>query len=160
MKVTGEKSLGSVGESFIKILFAVGVILYIFLPIISNVYINEITKNIIQIKPIHLIVFYTTGILALFIVYNFIGLFHSLKDNNPFNDLTVKKLFKSSIASLVIGLIYLIALIYSIFILSVEGIIFSLIISCVFIVLAIALYIISEIFKQANILKQENELTI
>ena len=100
-----------------------------------------------------LAILYASGIPALIIVYRFIKIFHTLKEDNPFNMENVKNLKVISNCSLLIMLEYMVG-IY--FITSV----FAIVIIGVFAVVWLGCYILAELLKKAIDYKEENELTI
>ena len=108
-------------------------------------------------------VIYPNGIALLVIAYQFIGLFDSLKNNNPFCMENVKRLEIAGKASIVESLLWVVDLLYEIILVKYFDIVILLVLIfmvALFIGLAIALYILSELFKQATEYKEENELTI
>ena len=108
-------------------------------------------------------VIYPNGIVLLSIAYKFIKLFESLKNENPFCENNVRTLKKTAIAAIVEAGFWLIDIIYEIALVKVFDIVIIvvLIFLCVlFLAVAIALYILAELFKEATIYKRENELTI
>ena len=106
---------------------------------------------------------YPNGILMLCVVYQFIKLFKSLEKSDPFNFDNVNTLKKTSLVSLVIGILWIIDLIFMIFVIQNTYINYIIVLSflaLLFIGVAIALYILAELFKQATNYKEENDLTI
>ncbi len=106
---------------------------------------------------------YPAGILFLGLVTRFIKLFNQLKIENPFNHNTVKYLKQAMIISTSISLIIFIALLLAIFMypsytltLKISLTFFTIL----FIGVGIALYLLSELFRQATEYKEENDLTI
>ncbi len=98
----------------------------------------------------------------LVIVKQFIGLFDSLKENKPFCNNTVTRLKVAGVAALVISILFIFQTIYEIFLAKAE-LVFGFILGFMFILffgVAIALYILSELFRQATDYKNENDLTI
>ena len=73
MKVTGKKSLSTFIEICLKIIFVVGILIYITLPLLLNCYIDIF--NPILNYTAALIILYASGIPALIIVYKFIKIF-------------------------------------------------------------------------------------
>lgn len=155
MKILGEDGLGRFLKVFLQTCFYGGIILLIILPFQ------------LQMVGLHLnataVVIYPNGIALLAIMYQFIGLFDSLKNNNPFCIENVKRLKKAGIASLVEATLWAIDLIYQLVLVKDFAPIFILILIFLFILfigVSIALYILSELMKQATEYKVENELTI
>ena len=108
-------------------------------------------------------VIYPNGIVLLVIVKQFIGQFDSLKNKNPFCMENSKRLKICCIASFVETALLVIDLLYMIFLAKSEDIIVLLVMAfmiILFIGVAIAFYILSELIKQATEYKNENDLTI
>ena len=61
-------------------------------------------------------IIYPNGILLLGVVYEFIKLFRSLEDSNPFNFSNVKTLNQTSLISFLISVLWFIDLLFMIFI--------------------------------------------
>lgn len=154
MKVMGEKVVGSILKLILQICFVLGIIFLVILPFSVLIIGKDFTEFIIELYP--------NGICFLVIVKQFISLFDSLKENNPFCDNTVKRLKRAGTASIAISIILAIIVLYEIFL--AKGTIMFIVITCLlcvlFIGVSLALYILSELFKQAVNYKQENELTI
>lgn len=154
MKILGENGLGRILKVFLQTCFYGGIVLLIILPFV------------LKMVGLHLnataVVIYPNGIALLAIVYQFIGLFDSLKNNNPFCMENVKRLKYAGIASLIEAVLWAINLIYQIVLVkSIE--LFTLVLIFLFILfigVAIALYILSELIRQGTEYKVENELTI
>ena len=122
---------------------------------------------IAQIAKVHLnasiYVIYPNGIVLLVIVKQFIGQFDSLKNKNQFCIENSKRLKNCCIASLVETALLIIDLLYMIFLVKSEDIFVLLVMVfmiILFIGVAIAFYILSELIKQATEYKNENDLTI
>ena len=143
--------LGKILKNILILGFIIACILLIFVPfILSNVkYAMFIT--------------YPNGIVMLAITYQFIKMFKSLEDNNPFTHNNVKILKNTSILSLIESILWLIDLIFVISVLKntyINYIIVLIFLTILFLGVFIALLILSELFKQATIYKEENDLTI
>ena len=155
MKILGEDGLGKFLKIFLQVCFWGGIILLIILPFE------------LQMVGLHLnataAVIYPNGIVLLVIMYEFIGQFNSLKENNPFCMENVKRLKHAGIASLVEALLWAIDLGYQLILVKTTEPLFILVLIflCIlFIGVAIALYILSELIRQATEYKVENDLTI
>ena len=155
MKIVGENGLGRILKVFLQTCFIGGIILLITWPF---------QLKLLGLKPNAVaLVIYPNGIALLAIVYQFIGLFDSLKNNNPFCIENVKLMKYAGIASLVEAVLWGLDLIYEVVLAkSIEPIFIAVLIFLfiLFIGVSIALYILSELFKQATEYKKENELTI
>ena len=151
MKVTGKNSLSNFIEICLKIIFILGIIIYILLPFLLKKYV-EIFNPVLKYNAA-LVILYVSGIPALIIVQEFIKMFGTLKQDNPFVMENVKHLKVVSICSLIISIEYIIGIF---FIVSIFEIIFI----AVFIIAWLGTYILSELLRKAIEYKEENELTI
>lgn len=150
MKILGKNGLGNILKIILQICFWGGITFLITLPIIL--------KRI----SIFEIMLYLNGITMLVIVKQFIELFNSLKIEKPFCENTVKKMNTASIASVIMTVLFFIETIYK-FTLDNSDIKINCILvfmTILFLGVAIALYILAELFRQATKYKSENDLTI
>lgn len=152
MKILGKNSISNYIRIVINLVFIGGTLILITLPFLLNYYL-QLFNLPTDIYPPTLTLLYVSGIPALIIIYQFIKLFESLKDANPFVTNNSNYLKTSSFCSLIIAIEYFI----SIFIFKS---VFTIIIMMIFIIAWIGLYILSELFKQAINYKEENDLTI
>ena len=105
---------------------------------------------------------YLNGITMLVIVKQFIELFDSLKIEKPFCNNTVKRMNIASIAAGIMTGLFFIETIYK-FASNNSDIKINCILvfmTILFLGVAIALYILAELFRQATEYKSENDLTI
>ena len=152
MKILGKNSISNYIRICLQLVFIGGTLILITLPVLLNYYL-QLFNLPTDIYPPTLTLLYVSGIPALIIIYQFIKLFESLKDANPFVTKNSNYLKTSSFCSLIIAIEYFI----SIFIFKS---VFTIIIMMIFIIAWIGLYILSELFKQAINYKEENDLTI
>lgn len=153
MKILGEKGLGQILKIFLIVAFILAIPTIICLPIIMN---HMSRGN-------SMIIVYPNGILMLAFVYQFILLFKSLEENNPFTFKNVNLLRRSGIISLILSCMWLIDLLYLVFIVNNHYFNYMLVLTFLMVLffgIFIALYIISELIRQATIYKEENDLTI
>ena len=155
MQIVGKNSIGNFLKIFLQICFYFGIILLVILPFILRM----LGFNI----GVSMFIIYPNGILLLLITRNFIELFNSLKNDTPFCKENVKILKKTGVISFIESVFWLIDLGYQILFINSKDIVFNVtlgFLSILFLGVAIALYILSELFKQAYDYKKENELTI
>lgn len=155
MKITGENGIGKLLKIFLQICFYCGIIILVVLPFL----LNKLGFNL----GASMYVIYPNGIVLLMITHKFINLFDSLRLNKPFCEENVKILKTTGIISLIGSLLWLMDFLYEIILVYSEDIIFNctLLFLCIlFLGVSIALYILSELFKQATEYKKENDLTI
>ena len=155
MKITGEKGIGNILKMILEICFCGGVFLLAALPFVLNLLGMNLNASMFVIYP--------NGTILLIIAYKFIKLFDSLKNNNPFSEENVKTLKQTGIVSLVGSFFWLIDFLYQSILVKDSSIGVNLTLFFLFILffgVAVALYILSELFKKAYEYKKENDLTI
>ena len=143
---------------YLKILLVVGFVIFIPSIIISPFLLNHTSKTIYS-----MFIIYPNGLLMSIIIYEFIKLFKSLEDNNPFNYENVKTLKTTSVVSLIMCILWFIDLLFMVFIIKntyINYIIVLIFLALLFLGVSISLYILSLLFKQATDYKEENDLTI
>lgn len=171
MKILGEKSLSSKVIIGLNILFAIISFIDVFVltliaksirDVIINVNLQENTFNLNLFSMI-----IVTGIIALFIIYQFIKIFENLKRNILFSTDNSKRLNTISKSCFIISAIYLVISI--LIIVLIKDIIadlisyilaFSIMLMIIFAVSGIGIKILNEIYKKAIEYKEENDLTI
>lgn len=155
MKVTGENGLGDILKTILEICFWIGILTLIGLPFVLNAFGLGLGASIFVIYP--------NGIVLLMIAHKFIELFASLKNNTPFCENNVKILRKTGKIAFAGAFFWIIDLLYEVLLAKTFDIIFILamiFLTVLYIGVSIALYILSELFKQATEYKDENDLTI
>ena len=179
MKILGEKSLSPQVEKGLNILFFVITLLdIIVLGVTGITLLSEFNSSSMRDNYLFKIVlegaisfiFIATGIVALFIIYQFIKIFRNLKENKLFEKKNTNFLNKVSRLSIIIGFLYLICLVgISIFLrnynsldLLTDFLIKTLILvfSVVFFIFGIGTKILNEVYKKAIEYKEENDFTI
>ena len=178
MKVLGEKSLSSKVELGLEVLFVViALIDIVVLAIFGLVTISEFSRYSITgtqiLNSISLVIslgtFLLTGIIALYIIYQFIKIFKNLEESKLFDISNSSSLNKISILSIVMGVLYFIVMLSLMFF--TKRLFFDIasrfmttllvfIFSIGFLVFGIGIKILNEIYKKAIEYKEENELTI
>lgn len=154
MEILGKKGLGNFLKTILQIVFVIGILILIIFPIIlRNVYMN--------INP-NIVIFYPNAICLLLIIYQFIGLFDSLKMSDPFSENTVKRLRKAQKISAIASIFWILDFLYEAIVVRmfIAFILVLAFMTILFIGVTIALYILSELFNKALEYKKENDLTI
>ena len=142
----------------LKLVLIIGLVVAIPFVIISPFWLEH-TRSVIY----SMFIIYPNSLLMIGITIQFIKLFQSLEKDNPFNYENVKTLKKASIISLAMSILWIIDLLLMIFIIDntyINYIIVLVFLAVLFLGVAIALYILSELFRQATDYKEENDLTI
>ena len=171
MKILGEKSLSSKVIIGLKILFTIislmnVVVISIIIKVVQHIAMREEIQSSI-ISLIFYLMVIITGIIALFIIYQFIKIFKNLKSNILFCENNAKSLNAISNSCFIISFIYLINAILLLLMIS-EFIdtftyyilAFTIILMVIFAVAGIGIKILNEIYKKAIEYKQENDFTI
>lgn len=110
-----------------------------------------------------MLIIYPNGILMVGITWEFIKLFKSLEENNPFNRDNVKILKAAGTISFIMSGLWFVDLLDLVLIIKnyyMNYILVLIFLTVLFLGVGIALYILSALFKQATDYKEENDLTI
>ncbi len=155
MKIFGNKGMGNILKILLQVsMLIIGLILILL---------YWVTKWCNLNFDWFIIMIYPCGICFLALIYQFIGLFNTLKLNNPFCNENVTRMKNGMYSSFIISFFITIALLLTIFIYNYYSLQFQVALFCMavlFFGVGIALYILSELFKEATNYKEENELTI
>ena len=155
MKITGEKGIGNILKIILEICFCGGIFILAALPFVLNLLGMNLNASMFIIYP--------NGTILLIIIHKFIKLFDSLKNNNPFSEENVKILKQTGVVALVGAFLWLADFLYQFILVKESDIGVNLTLLFLFVLffgVSIALYILSELFKQAYEYKRENDLTI
>ena len=171
MRILGEKSLASKVIVGLNILFAIIsiidiAVLSIIIKVVIHITMGENIQNNIS-DLIFFIMIISTGIIALFIIYQFIKIFKNLKNNILFCEGSAKSLNVISYSCFIISILYLMIAIFIFLIM--RNLIgefvyyifaFSIMLMLIFAVSGIGIKILNEIYKKAIEYKEENDFTI
>lgn len=155
MQITGKKGIGNILKILLQIAFYGGIIFLVILPFILQAFGIQLNASMYIIYP--------NGIVLLMIVKQFIKLFNSLKNNQPFSQSNVTILKNTAKVALIESFLWLMDLLYEMILAKAYDILLILVVtflSILFLGVSIALYVLAELFKEATQYKQENELTI
>ncbi len=153
MKIRGNHGIGNYLKIFLQICKIFGILLLIFL--IPILFLLKLPFDMF------LFMIYPCGICFLMLMEQFIGLFNSLKENNPFNYHNLDRILKAMHMSFMISVFVLISFFLTFFYdYSLAFVVSILFISILFFGVGIALYILSDLFRSSLEYKEENELTI
>jgi len=153
MKILDEKGLSGIFKRFLDLIFLGGIVIVLALPFLLNWYMDYL-KGYISEKYWFLLPFlYITGILALITVNELRRIFKTLNRRDPFRIDNVKSFKRLSICCFAISFFYGVKIfVFNSFL--------TIIMFMVFIIGGFLLMILAEIFRQAVIVKEENDLTI
>ena len=155
MKISGNNGIGNILKIFLQVCMVIGVIILIIL--------YWLTKSLNITFDWFIFMIYPCGIAFLVLMYQFIGLFNTLKINTPFCEDNVKRMKIGMTSSFLISLFVLIGLLITIFAYNYYALQFQVALGFIMILffgVGIALYILSELFREATNYKEENDLTI
>lgn len=153
MQVIGEKGLSGLVKLMLDCVFIGGMAIFITLPWFLKLAFDLIMNSLDENYYFLLGFFYFSGFFALFLVYEMKKIFKNLNKRNPFIMDNVISLKRMSVASFIISGAYIVKIIF-------YPSILTIILAMVFIIAGLFLIILSEVFRQAVIVKQENDLTI
>jgi hypothetical protein len=154
MKFAGKKSLSFYMKLLLIVIMAITAAVVAALPWVVEMYL-KIDYGIYnsQARTVLLIVLYPCGICAFFVENELRRIFKTLEDMNPFIEANVKSLNRMG---------FLMVVVFAMFIVKIAllNTIMTMISAFAFIILAIFCFVLADVFRQAVIYKQENDLTI
>lgn len=153
MQVLGEKGLSGVVKLLLDGVFIGGMAIYVSLPLCLKLAFDLIKSTLDENYYFLLIFFYFTGVFALKLVYEIRKILKNINKRNPFIIENVKSLKSMAFSSFIISTAYGVKIIF-------YPSILTIILAMVFTILGLFLIILSEVFHQAVIVKDENDLTI
>ncbi len=153
MSAIGENGLSRVAKYFLDLVFIGGIGIFISLPV-SLKWCFKIIDSMKDENFYFLLVFlYITGLFALAILHEMRKIFKALNKRNPFIMENVRSLRHVAVASFLIAASYLIKIFF-------FNSFLTVIICMVFVIAGLFGIILSDVFHQAVVVKEENDLTI
>jgi hypothetical protein len=153
VQVLGEKGLSGLVKLLLDGVLIGGMAIFAGLPWCLKLAFNLIESSYDENYYFLLGFFYFSGVFALSLVYEIRKIFKNLNKRNPFILDNVKSLERMAFESFIISGAYGVKIIL-------YPSILTIIMAMVFIILGLFLVILSEVFHQAVIVKEENDLTI
>lgn len=153
MQILGEKGLSGYIKLLLDLVFIGGIAIFLSLPLCLKLVFDLITNTFDENYYFLLGFFYFTGIFAIILVYEMRKIFKNLNKGNPFIIENVKSLKSMAKASFIISVSYVVKIFF-------YPSILTIIMAMVFLILGLFLLILAEVFHQAVIVKEENDLTI
>ncbi|MBP3041425.1 DUF2975 domain-containing protein [Bacillaceae bacterium Marseille-Q3522] len=153
MLILDEKGLSGIVKRLLDLIFLGGIGIYISLPWAVEWYIGRLIYGTGEKYWFLLIFLYITGFLALWIVFEIRRIFKTLNRRNPFMMDNVKSLKHIAVSSFLISIAYIIKIIF-------FNSFLTIILAMVFVIVGFFSIILSEVFHQAVIVKEENDMTI
>lgn len=153
MKILDEKGLSGLVGRLLEGVMLGGIVIIIALPFLLKWYMGIIFSSTSERYWFLLPFLYLSGFIALFILYQIRKVFKTLSHNNPFRMDNVKSFKRIAAASFAIAVLYLVKVIF-------FNSFLTMILAMVFIIAGLFSIVIAEVFHQAAIVKEENDLTI
>lgn len=170
MKITGKKSVSSIVKKFLIILFIGCLIAMVTIPILmKNLNYDPICDHTGVDVVVEMFFMYIAAIPALLMIVEFEKIFSDFEKEKVFNRKNEKRIKRSSIYCLVIGIIFLVNVLVYNFLISGEMfrtpfrmmyLIIIILMAMIFLILSIGLMILKNIYRTAVDNKEENDLTI
>lgn len=153
MRILDEKGLSGIVKRFLDLTFFGAIAIIVALPFLLKWYMNLFRGNITEKYWFLLPFFYFTGLLALAIVYELRRIFRTLNKRDPFLMQNVKSLKNMALSAFAISFLYVVKIVF-------FNSFLTIIMAMVFVIAGLFGLILAEVFRQAVIVKEENDLTI
>jgi hypothetical protein len=153
MQILDQKGLSGLVNWLLHLIFLGGIGIFISLPWSVKWYMGVLPSEAGEDYGFLLAFLAITGLLALLIVFELIRIFRTLNRHNPFMWDNVRSLKKMAVASFLISAAYVIKIIF-------FNSFLTVILVMVFIIAGFFSIILAEVFRQAVVVKEENDLTI
>lgn len=170
MKMTGKRSISSIIKVFLIILFIGCLITIVTLPILmKNLNYDLICDDTGLDVAVEMVFMYIAAIPALLMIVEFEKIFSDFEKEKVFSRKNEKRLKRTSIYCLLIGIIFSLNAIAYNFLISgnmfrtpfrMMYLIIVILISLIFLILSIGLMVLRNVYKTAVDNKEENDLTI
>ncbi|WP_010630366.1 DUF2975 domain-containing protein [Sporolactobacillus vineae] len=153
MKILDQNGLSGLVNGLLHLILLGGAVIFVSLPWSVKWYMNVLPYESSENYAFLLAFFAITGLFALTIVYELIRIFRTLNRHDPFQWDNVHSLRKIAVASFLIAAGYIVKMIF-------FNSFLTVILVMVFVIAGFFSIILAEVFRQAVIVKEENDLTI
>lgn len=153
MKILDEKGLSGIVKYFLDLTFFGGIAIIVVLPFLLRWYMNLFRGRISEKYWFLLPFFYLTGLLALSLVYELRRIFRTFNKRDPFLMQNAKSLKNMALSAFAIAFLYVVKMVF-------FNSFLTVILTMVFIIGGLFALILAEVFRQAAVVKEENDLTI
>jgi hypothetical protein len=153
MRILDEKGLSGIVKRFLDLTFFGGIAIIVALPFLLKWYLDMFRGSIAEKYWFLLPFFYFTGVLALIILNELRRIFGTLNRRDPFVMQNVKSLKNMALSAFAISALYVVKVVF-------FNSFLTVIMAMVFIIAGFFGIILAEVFRQAVIVKEENDLTI
>ena len=153
MMILDQKGFSGIVKYILDLIFIGGIGILLSLPIALKWYLGLMYTRTSENYYFLLVFLYITGIMALLVVNEIRKLLKNINKRNPFIRDNVKSLNRIAVSCLLIAACYVVKIIF-------YNSFLTIIITMVFIITGFFSIILAEVFQQAVIVKEENDLTI
>lgn len=153
MVILDQKGFSGIVKCILDLIFIGGIGIFLSLPFALKWYLGLMYTRTSENYNFLLGFLFITGIFALVVVNEIRKLLKNLNKRNPFIINNVQSLNRIAIACLLIAACYVIKIIF-------YNSFLTIIVTMVFIITGFFSIILAEVFRQAVIVKEENDLTI
>ncbi len=153
MIILDQRGFSGLVKHLLDLIFVGGIGIMLSLPIALKWYMGLMYTRTSENYNFLLGFLFVTGILALTVVNEIRNLLKNINKRNPFIRANVKSLNRIAVSCLLIAACYVIKIIF-------YNSFLTIIITMVFIITGFFSIILAEVFQQAVIVKEENDLTI
>jgi hypothetical protein len=153
LAILGESGLSGYVKKFLDLIFWGGLCVYVTLPFCLKWYFNYANRYGSENFYFLLVLLYITGFFCLWIVLEIRKIFKTLNRMDPFIMGNVRSLNRMGYSAFIIAAAYFVKIfLYNSFL--------TIIVAMVFLIAGLFCVILAEVFRQAVIYKEENDLTI
>ena len=153
MIILDQKGFSGLVKYILDLIFFGGIGILLSLPITIKWYLGLMYSSTSENYNFLLGFLFITGILALVVVNEIRNLLKNLNKRNPFIMNNVQSLNRIAVACLIVAACYVIKIIF-------YNSFLTIIVMMVFIITGFFSIILAEVFRQAVLVKEENEMTI
>lgn len=153
MKYIGKNSISFAVQIMLIVLLVINVAALIFLPKIVNYYFTNTSEIYAVAKTQLLIILYPCGVFSLIVEYCLMKIFKSLVNKDPFVQSNVKLLNTMGISMIAVTGFFIL----KIFLLNS---LMTMLVCLASGLLAVFCFVLADVFRQAVIYKQDNDLTV
>jgi len=153
MVILDHKGFSGIVKHILDLIFLGGIGIFLSLPFALRWYLGLMYTRTSENYSFLLGFLFVTGILALVVVNEIRKLLKNLNKRNPFIIGNVQSLNRIAVACLLIAACYIIKIIF-------YNSFLTIIVTMVFIITGFFSIILAEVFRQAVVVKEENDLTI
>ncbi len=153
MKILDEKGLSGIVRWLLELILIGGIAILISLPYLIKWYIGLLYWGTSELYWFLLPFLYVTGVFAVVIVFEMKRVFMRLSKRNPFMEENIKSLKHISVSSFIIAAVYVIKIIF-------FNSFLTIILCMAFVIAGLFMLVLAEVFRQAMLVKEENDLTI